>query len=210
MKSKLLMKKLHMEGKDFATATEMKKYCEGMDIRCDTAVRYLLSRGHLVRVFRGIFYVKSPDEMEMGGSRLSPMELVAKGLEMKGVKNWYFGLHSALKLNNITHEHFAVEDVINDSIFRSSPMTVAGSKFKFWKIKPSLTSFGVTGDGLRHSDPEKTILDFIYMWRARGTPEEKIILDVSEWAKTASPAKAKRYSGHYPKTVADILKRVMG
>jgi len=208
MKTRVLLKKLYMDGREFVTAGELKKYCKCMGLDYNTSIRHFLSRGYLVRVFRGIFYVRSLEEVELNRSKFTPMELVAEGLRIKGVKNWYFGLYSALKLNNLTPEYFAVEHVINDRIFRRNPITVAGHKFKFWKIKSILMSFGVIGDKVRYSDPEKTILDFIYLWRARGTPEEKIVMDVSEWAKNISTKKALSYTKNYPKTVRRILERV--
>lgn len=208
MKTKTLLRKLHIDGREFVTAEELKKHCKDMGLDYDISIRHFLSRGYLVRIFRRIFYVRSSEEVELNRSKFTPVEMVAEGLRLKGVKNWYFGLYSALKLNNLTHEYFAVEHVINDRIFRRNPITVAGHKFKFWKIKSSLTSFGVLGDKVMYSDPEKTILDFIYLWRARGIPEEKIVLDVSEWAKDISAKRAEEYAKNYPKTVAEILRRV--
>lgn len=163
MRTNVLLKKLHMENREFVTSAELKAYCRYMNINYDTMIRYFAARGYFVRIFRGIFYVKSLEELKLGRSRYNHFELVAKALELKKVRNWYFGLHSALKLNNMTHEHFAIEDVISDSLFRANPVSIAGYKFKFTKLSPSLLSFGVrTDDAIRYSDPEKTVLDFIY------------------------------------------------
>lgn len=180
-KTSLLLKKLRIDEKEFVTSIELKQYCTAMDLNYEKAIKYFVYRGYLTRIFRGIFYVKPIDEIKLGKSRYSHLELVAKGLELKGVKNWYFGLYTALKLNNITHEHFAVDYVINNRLFRPKPMTIAGYKFTFIKLAPKLLNFGITLNELRYSDPEKTILDFIYTWRYNGVPKEKIILDVSEW-----------------------------
>ncbi|HXG07947.1 MAG TPA: hypothetical protein VNI77_11560 [Nitrososphaera sp.] len=65
---------------------------------------------------------------------------------MKGIGNWYFGLHTALKLNNMTHEHFAAEDVISDLLFRAKPLNISGSKFKFTQLSPRPMSFGIKND----------------------------------------------------------------
>ena len=210
MKTKALLRKLHLDGKEFVTAEELEKHCKRMGLDYGTSIRHFLSRGYLIRIFRGIFYVRSLEEVELNRPKFTPLELVAEGLRIKGIKNWYFGLYSALKLNNMTPEYFAVEHVINDEIFRRNPITVAGHKFKFWKIKSNLASFGAIGDRLRYSDPEKTILDFIYLWRARGIPEEKIVVDVSEWAENISTKKAMSYAKNYPKTIRRILARVTG
>ena len=40
-------------------------------------------------------------------------------------------------------------------------------------------------------------------------PDEKIVADVSEWAKNVSKEKTKRYAKKYPNTVAEIAERVI-
>lgn len=210
MKMTDLLKRIHLEDREFLTAKDLRSYCKSRRLSYDDVVKYFEKMGYLLRIFRGIFYVKSPEELKIGRSKYNHLELVAKGLEIKGVKNWYFGLHSALKLNNMTHEHFAIEDVINDSILRPKPMTIVGYKFKFVKISPSLLDFGITKkEDMRYSDPEKTILDFIYIWRYNGIPPEKIIADISEWAENISNKKFEKYSKKYPKSVEGIVERMI-
>ena len=209
-KTSLLLKKLRIDEKEFVTSDELKRYCKSMGLSYETSIKYFVYRGYLTRIFKGIFYVKTLDEVKLGKSRYSYLELVAKGLELKGVKNWYFGLYTALKLNNMTHEHFAVDYVVNDRLFRPKPMTIAGYKFRFLKLAPRLLKFGITENDLRYSDAEKTILDFIYTWRYNGVPNEKIILDVSEWAKDLSGEKTRKYAINYPKTVQKTAYMVMG
>jgi len=210
MKESILLKKLRIDNKEFVTSTELKNYCRRMSLNYRSAIGHFVSRGHLTRIFKGIFYVKSLDEFKLGKAKYNYLELVAKGLELKGVKNWYFGLYTALKLNNMTHEHFAIEYVVSDSVFRAKPIRIAGYKFRFVKLKPSLFKFGIIKNELRYSDPEKTILDFVYRWRYNGIPKEKIAADVSEWSKNLSKLKVKEYSKHYPKTVQDIIGEVVG
>jgi predicted transcriptional regulator of viral defense system len=205
-----LLRKLWMDKKEFVTAEELKTYCRSMRMDYATVVSYFVKRKYFVRVLRGIFYVKSLEEAKLGRSRYNHLELVARGLELKKVGNWYFGLHTALKLNNMTHETFAVEDAINDKLFRANPFTIAGYEFKFSKLSRSLLDFGIKKgeNGIRYSDREKTVLDFIYIWRYNGIPEEKIVADVSGWAKGASKEKLRAYAKKYPKTVAEIAARL--
>jgi predicted transcriptional regulator of viral defense system len=205
-----LLRKIWMDRKEFVTAEELKIYCKSLKMDYAAVVSYFVKRKYFVRVLRGIFYVKSLEEAKLGRTRYNHLELVAKGLELKKVKNWYFGLHTALKLNNMTHETFAVEDVINDKLFRANPFAIAGYKFKFSRLSPPLLGFGVrkAGNGVRYSDPEKTLLDFIYLWRYNGIPEEKIEADVSGWAKGISKEKLRAYAKKYPNTVARIAARV--
>jgi len=210
MKTDVLLRKLRMESREFVTSEDLRAYCKSLKLDYDIVIRHLVPRGYLVRVFRGIFYVKSLEELELARPKYTHLELVAKGLELKNVKRWYFGLHTALKLNNMTHETFSVEDVVNDKLFRANPVNIAGYKFRFTKMSPSLLGFGVREqDGLKYSDPEKTILDFIYIWRYHGTPGEKITADVGSYAKNASKEKLRRYAKRYPKTVAEIAERVV-
>jgi predicted transcriptional regulator of viral defense system len=209
IKSNLLLKKLAIDRKEFITSDELKHYCKNMSLRYEITIRHLVSRGYLIRIFKGIFYIKSPEEVKLSKSKYSHLELVAKGLELKGVKSWYFGLYTALKFNNMTHESFAVDYVINDKLLRSKPINMAGYKFRFIKLNPRLLEFGVVGSDLRYSDPEKTVLDFIYSWRYNGVPKEKIVLDVSEWAKGLSREKTKEYAVNYPRTVQEIAGMVV-
>ncbi|HVX03144.1 MAG TPA: hypothetical protein VHA09_08325 [Nitrososphaera sp.] len=212
MRMSLLVEKLWMENKEFVTSKELKEYCRSMKMDYTLVIRYLVSRKkYLFRIFRGIFYVRSLEELKLGRSKYNHLELVAKGLELKGVKDWYFGLHSALKLNNMTHEHFAIEEVVSNSIFRANPFDIAGYKFRFVKLSPPLVSFGIKEErALRYSDPEKTVLDFIYLARQKGVPVDKIVADVSSWSAGLSKDKLRKYAKKYPKTVATIAGMVIG
>ena len=210
MSMSLVLKRLHIEGKKFVTSEELKAYTRNAKIKYETLIRYFETKGYLIRIFRGIFYVKSAEEIELDRINLSHLELVARGLEIKKVRNWYFGLHTALKLNNMTHESFAMEEVISDSLFRAKPIKIANYNFKFVKISKKLFGFGIENrNDLRISDPEKTVLDFIYLWKQNGLPEEKIISDISDWAKGLSGKKLKLYSENYPSSVRNMSTRVV-
>ncbi len=207
MKVSILLEKLWIDKKEFVTAADLKLYCKTMKLDYTTTVKNFVHRGHLVRIFRGIFYVRSPEGLMLGRAKYNHLELVAKGLELKGVKNWYFGLHTALKRNNMTHEYFTIDEVISDSLFRANPINIAGYKFRFIKLSPPLIKFGVREEEIiRYSDPEKTILDFIYLSRHEGMTFEKIAMDVGDWIKDISEKKLRKYAMNYPKTV----KRAVG
>jgi predicted transcriptional regulator of viral defense system len=210
METRTLLKKLRLEGRDFLTSDTLKGYCESLGLNYSSTVKYFISRGYLVRIFRGIFYLRGLEELELGRTRYSHLDLVAKGLELKGVKNWYFGLYTALKLNNMTHEHFTTDYVANDRIFRARPMEIAGYRFRFLKLKPALFGFGIIGDTLRYSDPEKTVLDLIYLWRYSGVPEEKIKMDIAEYAEGLSGEKMRGYARNYSKAVSRTVEEVVG
>ncbi len=205
MTIKLLIKKLHLDGREFITSDDIKKHCAPLKMNPRNAIMYLLKEKYIVRIFRGVFYIRTFDEIKLGKSRYSHLELVSKGIALKGVKNWYFGLYTALKLNNLTHEHFAVEYVLNDTIFRPKPINIAGYKFRFLKLKPELFGFGIIENTHKYSDLEKTILDFIHIWRYNGIPEEKIIMDLSEYAAGLSKKKLLAYSKNYSESVRKTI-----
>jgi len=137
------------------------------DFDKDTLRKVMLNKGYLVTIFKGVYYLKSYEEKKFNSLKYSPYELLALGLEKKGIK-WYFGLNTALKFLGLTHEVFPVNIVINDKFNRTKPMNIAGSSFFFIKLKPSLF-FDIkkekTGNNafLYFSGLEKTLLDLIYL-----------------------------------------------
>ena len=133
-----VLRKLHLENREFVKADEIKGYCRDFKLEYYNTIRNLTARNYLIRIFKGIFYVRSFEDVKMGGTRYSHLELVSKGMDLKGISNWYFGLNTALKLNNVTHEHFTVDYVVSDTLFRNKPINIAGYKFRFVKLKKSL------------------------------------------------------------------------
>ena len=129
--------------------------------------KLLLNKGYLVTIFRGIYYLKSYEEKKLNTIKFSSYELLSIGLKMKNIK-WYFGLSSALKFLNLTHEIFPLNYVVNSKFNRVKPLRIAGSKFLFIKLKPSLF-FGMKKRKTKnnvvifYSNLEKTILDFVYL-----------------------------------------------
>lgn len=204
-----VLKKIHLKNKEFVKSDEIKGYCKDFGLNYYNTIRNLTARGYLLRIFRGVFYVKSFDEMKLGSMKYSHLELVSKGMELKGILNWYFGLYTALKLNNITHEYFTVDYVVNDTLFRSKPINIAGYKFRFVKLKESLFSFGIKEKKYRYSDLEKTILDLIYLWRYSSSPKEKIVMEIEEYMENISKKRIVKYSASYPNTVKAILEDLL-
>ena len=198
-------------GREFVSSDEIKSYCSTLNLSYEKVIRYFIRMKYIIRIFKGIFYVKNLEEIKYNNNtvKYSHLELVARGLELKGVKNWYFGLYTALKLNNATHEYFTIDYVISDSLYRNKPITINNSKFKFHKLKPSLLNFGMIKDKLKHSDLEKTILDLIYLGVYSGKPKVKILMSISGYAKKLSESKIQDYTHWYPKSVKEIIKEIM-
>jgi len=45
----------------------------------------------------------------------------------------------------------------------------------------------------------------IYLWRYRGIPEEKTVVDVSEYSRSVSRHRLRNCAKKYPKTLAEIV-----
>lgn len=201
----LLVRKLHMANKKFVTRAELEAFCRELKIGYPMAIGYLARHKYLVRILRGIFYIKSIEERKLGKINISYLEAIKEALRLKGVNNWYFGLETALKLNNLTHEYFTVDTVISDTIFRAKPINIMGHKVVFIKLKPSLLEFGIKKDAIPCSDIEKTMLDFVYL-RRRGRVKSM----PSELMGLCSKKKLIDYSGQYGNSVKQEIGALHG
>lgn len=205
MSLKLITKKLGIEKKRFITRNEIRSFCKELNMDYYTAIRYLLTNNYLIRILRGIFYVSSIEERKMKKISINHLEAIKEALRIKGVKNWYFGLETALKLNNVTHEYYPVTYVLNDSIFRTNLIKILNHKVKFIKLNRTLFGFGIIKNDLNYSDTEKTILDMIYLRKYNSMPDEEIKNEIIDIIKYCSKSILKEYSKHYPKTVQKVI-----
>ena len=208
MKSLLILKKFFLEGKEFVKAEEIKQYCNFLNLNYNYVINYFISRGYLLRIFRGIFYIKTLDELKFNTCKYSYLELVSRGLELKGINNWYFSLYTALKLNNATHEYYSMDYVISENLYRSKSISIDNRNFKFLKLKPTLLKFGIIENKIRYSDLEKTVLDFIYLWIYNKKSKKKILMDVSEYLPNLIKQKISDYGEKYPNSVKNIIKEM--
>src|SRR4030042_5250000 len=158
MTLKLIAEKLARNNKKFIVTDEIKDYCRKLSLDYLPTIKYLIRNKYLARVFRGIFYVYSIEERKLGKSEMNSFVILKEALKIKGVKNWYFGLETGLKFNNLTHEYFTIDYIINDKIFRAKPITIMGRKVKFYKISSKMFLFGIIKKDINYSDSEKTLL----------------------------------------------------
>ncbi len=199
MTLKLVVEKLARGNKKFVTSDEIKDYCGKLALDYLTTIKYLLRNKYVARIFRGVFYVYSIEERKLGRSEMNSFEIIKEALKIKGIKNWYFGLETGLKFNNLTHEYFVIDYVINDKIFRAKPIIIMGRKVKFYKLSSKILSFGVVKKNVNYSEPEKTLLDLLYL--KHYTKEE-----FEEIAEELSKTKLLKYSRSYNKRVINTVK----
>jgi len=182
---------------------EMERACRRFGADASSTINFMISYSYLVRILRGLYYVKTIEEFRLKKS-LNIYNILSLGMEKLGIK-WYFGLYTGLKLSGLTHEYFDTVFILNESIFRPKEIKVMEEKVKFIKLRSKLFGFGIIIEGnIKFSDVEKTLLDFIYVSNYRSVLEERIILIIGEYSKTAKASKIKTYLKFYPKTVGKV------
>jgi len=201
MTLKLIAEKLARDNKKFILSDEIKDYCRKLSLDYLPTIKYLLRNKYLARVFRGIFYVYSIAERKLGKSEMNSFEILKEALKIKGVKNWYFGLETGLKFNNLTHEYFTIDYVINDKIFRAKSMIIMGRKIKFYRLSSKMFLFGIIKKNINYSDSEKTLLDLLYL--RHYTKEE-----FEEIAEELSKTRLLKYAKNYNKRVINIAREL--
>jgi hypothetical protein len=205
-----VLKKIRQDKKEFITSEELKKYCKELYYNHKIISNYLISRKYLLNILDDIFYVKTIDEFNQNKLNYSILELVAKALKQKNVKNWYYGLYTALKLINFKYED---QDeflyLINDRIFKNKPIKILGKDFRFLRFKNVFFNFGIINGKVKYSDPEKTILDLIYLWDYSHMNENRILVELSKLLDGISEEKILNYSHYYPKSNKNILEKAL-
>jgi len=170
------------------------------------SIRYLQEHGYIVRVLRGVFYVKSATERETGVLDRSVFEIVAESLNLKGVRNWYIALETALRVNELTHEYFAVNFVMTDGYRTTKAIRILDTKFWFLRRSKEQFSFGVERRfDLKFSDKEKTVLDLVHK-RYIDTKDERLaVAPYLEHRDGLDNQKILRYVKNYPRRIQIIV-----
>jgi len=180
------------------TREELREVCRRFGQDPKYIVNYYISQGYLIRILRGVYYVKTFEEYKFGRTP-DPLILIAKAMNKLKLK-WYFGLYTALRLNGATHEYYSRIFLITPVITRPKPVTILGEKAQFVKLKESLMGFGVIKHGeIQYSDLEKTLLDFIYLKRYNKRLNADAV--VREYITKARKEKLIEYSKAYPNSV---------
>ena len=207
-----IWQKLLIEGSKFVTSATFEDMAEKFGKNRERSLRYLQEHGYVLRVLRGIFYVMSPEEMEGGYCKYSIYEMVSEALRIKGVKNWYFGLETALKMNRMTHEFFTVDYVITDSFRTTKTIGILDSRFAFtrWKIGSGPAPWKVKritdhGCALFHSDKERTVLDLSYRNYLRKEDLERTIAPIIEFDEQIDRERIRGYLTSFPPKFREMI-----
>jgi len=208
--SSLIWKRLLIENKKMVTTCEIEQLAEELDKDKKRSLYYLQEEGYIARILRGIFYVKSFEERQKTTINTSIYKLIADALEKKGVKKWYFGLETALKLNNLTHEYYTIDYVITDSFRTTKVIAVLKTRFQFLKRSEKYFRKGIIEkNGLCYSNPEKTVLDLSYQRFLDVKNSELFLLPLKEYREKIDIKKAKDLLSVYPISFQKKLEKVL-
>ena len=205
-----VLNKLREDKKEFITSEELDNYSVKLYYNPRLVSDYLISRGFLVNVLDDIYYVKSNDEANKDILKYTILEFVAKALTYKGIKNWYYGLYTALDLINIDYENQErYIYLINDRFLKRKPIKILGKKFRFLRFKNAFFNFGIINGAINYSDLEKTILDLIYLMDYNHIHENRMLIELSRLLDGITKKKILKYSQYYPQSNRSILKKVL-
>jgi predicted transcriptional regulator of viral defense system len=199
MKTPLIWHKLILEKKKIVVSRDIHELAKKLEKNERSSLDYLQRHGYIIRVLRGYYYVRTPEEREMNKLDRSIYELIAMALKEKGVKDWYYGLETALKMNNMTHEYFSIDYVITDTFETTKVISIMDKKFKFLKWNKKHFQFGIEKkDLIRYSDKEKTVFDIAYR-TYRNKNKGPYALDVvREYFSLLDESKLGDYMKNYP------------
>ncbi|MHB8351371.1 MAG: type IV toxin-antitoxin system AbiEi family antitoxin domain-containing protein [Thermoplasmata archaeon] len=190
------------EGRKVLTSGDLAEMARRIGARPAHALRHLRREGYLVPLFRGFYYVRTPEEVLLRTERYDPLELFTLAARAKGIGEWYFGLTTALRLNGIAHEDRREETVVSRVFYRIHGVPIGSRRFVIHKWDKKLFGFGLERRRSYFvSDPEKTVLDLAYhdFWRAK--KRHPAMRAWTEHLASVNSRKVRRYLVHYPEEI---------
>jgi predicted transcriptional regulator of viral defense system len=199
MRASIIWEKFLVDNRKIVTSGEIGELADEILKDTDQVIDYLQRNRYIVRILKGIFYVKSLEERERKKYDNSLYDMVAMALQKKGVKNWYYALETALKLNTMTHEYYMIDYLITDSYRTTKVIKILDTSFKFIKRGKEHFRRGIKREKrIRYSDPEKTVLDLAYRDYLK-TKNKKIYLPtIAEYKDRIDNNRVKNYLIYYP------------
>ncbi len=194
------------EGRELLTTKELSEMARRIGARPEHALRHLRREHYLLPLFRGFYYVRTPEEALFGTERHDPLELFALAARAKGIGEWYFGLETALRLHGLTHEDRREETVVSRSFYRIRGVPIGSRRFVIHKWDPGLFGFGLARRGTYLvSDPEKTVLDLAYLdfWRSK-----KGYSPTRGWTEHLAGVEARRVRRYLPRYPVEVRRTV--
>lgn len=210
MSASLVWRRLNLEGIRVTDSQRIAEMAVSLGRNPTRTIRYLQEHGYIVRLLRGIFYVKTPEERMLKTLRASKYDLVRMAMRAKGVKRWHLGLNTATVIQGMTHEYFSTDFVITDSFRTTKTIKINGSKFRFVRRSKALQGFGVVRlKGVPVSDKEKTVLDLVHSRVIGGAAGLNASEPMAEFEECIDAGKLRKYTQHYPPRVREVVGRYL-
>lgn len=165
----------------------------------ESIIANLRRRKDILYVFKGFYYIVSPEEKIESYIKYTPSEMIYTILNKLNIQ-WYLGLESALEKNNLIWQSIVHPVILNSEI--SGEKKILKITYHFHKMKRNLLKFGFLKKKTKnrityyYSNPEKTYIDYIYF--QKNPPSELQPFKKNE--KTISYLK-KYYSKSFKKKV---------
>lgn len=160
---------------------DIEELCKRFGFSSTNVRTILIRKGALVPLFfKGIFYVRSSSELLTKTLPLDSLILATLACNKKFGKNWYFGLQTALKLNELSGVQTSTKAfIITKRQIKSKTRSMNGMEFIFSKIQIPSDNGIMEKNGLRYSDPVRTVLDFLHLGiKKKDTAYAEVVLDV--------------------------------
>lgn len=171
-------------------------------------INYLIKKNDLIKIFADFYYVKNKNEINSINlmQKHTLVGLVSKLLEIMNIEDWYFGLHTALRLHGISLKDNPEECLICTKIpFNSKKIEILGKKLQVFVFNPQLFNYYTLKNGIKYSDLEKTFLDFLYLWKLNHIPDHKLFRILGKYRDRISEEKIIEISKIYPIDIQKII-----
>ncbi len=199
MRASLIWEKFIIDSRKIVTAEDIGKMSVEISKDKDQVIDYLQHNGYIVRILKGIFYVRSIEERRRRTYEHTLYQMVAMALEVKGVRKWYFGLETALKFNAMTHEYYLIDYVLTDSYRTTKVIKILDTDFRFIQRGKRRFDKGIKIEkGIRYSLPEKTVLDLSYRSYLNTRKKEMYLSPIREYRDSVNLELLWDYLDSYP------------
>lgn len=197
------------------SSDELMAACKLLGVGFKTALAGLSRAGAIEPVlFKGVYYVRSPEELQLGTIRQDALDVIARACSLKLESNWYFGLATALMLSGLwTQQHLATLTVVSKARVKRYKTAFAGFTVEFKQLSGVPIDKLIKTDGVkRFSEPSRTLADYAYFSARNKTSHYSKAMLREVYAKTKNKeALLKQLTsliGKYPKPYAALMSQL--
>ena len=194
------------------SSDELNEVCKLLGVDFKTALAGLSRAGVLETVlFKGVYYVRSPEERQLGTIQQDALDIIAQACNLKLKKNWYFGLSTALMLAGLSEQqHLAIITVISKKRVKRYRTSFANLTVEFKQLSGVPFSKFVKQSGVkRFSEPSRTLADYAYFTTKSKSNGYADVIRKDVYAKTRDKNRLVRQIaslvGEYPKSFSVLM-----